>query len=168
MGDDRYRLSVLEGGEWHRHRHPEVYGQVEGGGIAAASSEPIRLMLSLLDALVPPVTLRLEILEPEGLTERDASWTTSPSVIREWLEANATWLEGDARLAVSVCDSEGQSARFDEHDLIWLEGDLGRFEPFLLAGGLLPGEVTIPYPHAHQYREEWTPLFDRMLARLAD
>jgi len=163
-----HRLSVFGEGEWRAHQHQSVYGAVEGEGVAAAPAEgPVALLASFLDALQPPVTLRLEVLEPMGLDNAEpVSWTAAPDRVREWLLANATWLEGDARLAVEISDSHGNSARFDEHDLIWLKGDLGIFEPFLLASGLIPGEIDLPFPHAHQYRQEWTPAFESMLARL--
>ncbi|MCC7435192.1 MAG: hypothetical protein IT363_10945 [Methanoregulaceae archaeon] len=163
-----YRLSVFDEGGWHPHRYPVIYGPVDGGAVAAAIDEhPVRLLAALLDALTPPVTLTLEVLEPMGLSQSEpVSWTAPPSILREWLESNGTWLEGDARLSVTLADGDGDKARFDEHDLIWLAGDLGRFEPFLLAAGLLPGEIEIPFPHGHQYREEWTPVFEQMLRRL--
>jgi hypothetical protein len=163
-----HRLSVFGEGEWRAHQHQSVYGAVEGEGVAAAPTEqPIALLSSLLDGMQPPVTLKLEVLEPMGLDNaQPVSWTAPASSIREWLMANATWLEGDARLAVEISDAEGNSARFDEHDLIWLRGDVGVFEPFLLAAGLIPGEIELPFPHAHQYRQEWTPAFESMLARL--
>lgn len=163
-----YRLSVFEDGDWRPHRYASTYGPVDQGALAAAAEEhPVQLLASLLDAFSPPITLHLEVLEPMGLPQaKPTHWTAPASVLREWLQSNATWLEGDARLAVTLTDVEGRSARFDEHDLIWLSGDLGAFEPFLLAAGLLPGEIEIPFPHGHQYREEWTPVFEQMLQRL--
>lgn len=163
-----HRLSVFVEGDWRPHQHAGVYGLVEGGAVAAAPAEhPIQLLASLLDALTPPLALRLEVLEPMGMSKPDpVRWEAPADRLREWLESNATWLEGDARLAVTLSDVDGNEARFDEHDLIWLTGDLGKFEPFLLAAGLLPGEIELPFPHAHQYRQEWTPVFDSMLARL--
>lgn len=159
---------MFEDGAWGPFRHADTYGLVEGDGLAAAPAEaPIQLLASLLDAMTPPVTLRLDVLDPMGLESSEpVAWTAPGDAIRTWLSSNATWLEGDARLAVSLADADGLSVRFDEHDLIWLSGDLGRFEPFLLAAGLLPGDINLPYPHAHQYREEWTPVFKQMMARL--
>lgn len=162
------RLSVFESGEWAAYHHADLYGPVDGEGLAAAPSQsPVALLSSLLDALTPPITLRIEVLDPMGLDPTTpVTWTAPAETLRSWLAANATWLEGDARLAVSLSDSGGQTARFDEHDLIWLEGDAARFEPFILGAGLLPGAIELPFPHAHQYRPEWTPAFQAMLKRL--
>lgn len=160
--EERYRLAVLDGGSWRPVAYEGVFGAEERWLAAAPTGSPIELLIALVDGLTPPYRLELEVLESEGLSAEEgdvfavgAAFDRTSLVA--WLTNHAEALESDARLAVLVHGARpGERIVYDEHNRLLLNGDPATFEGLLLANGLLPGDPSVPMPHAHHYRPELT------------
>jgi hypothetical protein len=159
--EERYRLAVLTDGRWQPHRYPDVFGR-DGKWLAAApSGSPLELLVTLLDAMVPPYRAELEVLDEDGLDlpaghVAAVGSELSREALVSWLRKNAELLESDARLAVIVHGAAGERAVYDEHNRLLLEGPVESFEQLLLTAGLAPGDPSVPMPHSHHYREDKT------------
>ncbi len=165
-----YRLAVFVDGEWIPHRYSDVFGLEHPYLVAAPLGSPLSLAVALLDALTPPYSLELEILEPEGLSAREGEVVAIGSYLSfdaasRWLRAHADLLEADARLAVVIQGSQGERIVYDEHNRLLLTGPILDFEGVLISQGLMPGEVAIPMPHAHRYLDSLTPQFANLINR---
>jgi hypothetical protein len=164
-----YRLSKFVDGAWSPHVYDDVFGLEGSYLVAAPSKEPLSLASALLEVMAPPYAIELEVLEPEGLDAKDGEVVSiargvDRGTAREWLLQNANLLESDARLALLIHGSAGERLVYDEHNRLLLTGSVMDYEGILLSEGLMPGDVSVPMPHAHQYRDELTPELARLLA----
>ena len=76
----------------------------------------------------------------------------------------ADFLEGDGRHQVWLA-SEDETCLlvFEQHDILYAYGDLDGYERLLRERGFRPGEVAIPVPHFHHYRDLFDPDEDAVL-----
>lgn len=160
---------MLEDGAWRPHVYPDVFGWEEPYLVAAPAEHPLRTACSLLDAMTPPFRVELEVLESRGVdVEEGANVLVGTEWSREdvvnYLTQHEHLLESDARLAVLIHGSSGERVVYDEHNRLLLTGSTTAFEAVLLSLGFVPGEVAVPMPHVHQYRDDLTPSLSAILA----
>lgn len=170
MEGSGYRLAVLRDGAWKPHGYDDVFGLDEPYLVAAPASSPLALAVALLDAVQPPYRLELEVLEPEGMDATDGEVISvggpmSRDELAQWAESHASLLESDARLAVIIHGFSGERIVYDEHNRLLLTGPIMDYEAILLSKGLIPGDIAVPMPHAHRYRDDLTPRLSELIDR---
>ncbi len=170
MEGSGYRLAVLEDGTWHPHAYADVFGLEPPYLVAAPVRSPLSLAVALTEAMSPPFRLELEVLEPEGLQAEDGEvieiqGSLSREDLAQWVDSRAPLLESDARLAVLIHGSNGERIVYDEHNRLLLTGPTLDFEAILLSQGLIPGDISVPMPHAHRYRDDLTPALSVLISR---
>ncbi len=168
MEERAYRLGVLRDGAWSPVDYQNTFGPGwESALVAAPASHPIDLVFRLMECGGPYFLIRFELLEPHGMSYPEGRFDYASPLSRDdiilGLKNKQAALETDARLVLDLRDDSGMRIRYDEHNQVLLDGPLAAFEQILLAEDFRPGNVDVPFPHAHHYRDELTPVFEEWL-----
>lgn len=112
----------------------------------------------LIGSTEPPYTLLYVLHTPRG--EGAAGRYVGPDLGRDELKSFIlrfrTYLQADARFDLWAYSAADESTVvWDRHNLLFAYGNLDVFANQLRALGFVEGDVTVPSPHQHHYREEF-------------
>ncbi len=133
----------------------------------APKDQQAALMLALAEQFPTPYTLGYALVEPTEGARMGSYVRREPMdlpALQGWMEEFGPFLEQDARHNFWIIGHGGESSLFyDQHDIIYLRGDLEHFRPLLKEWGLTEGPVELPYPHTHHSFPEWDEAMQRLL-----
>lgn len=162
------------GGGQSRFRHPHVWQREPAGNqeriVAGPDSGFVDLVLRLVECLKPPYAV-MYVLSVARKCEPGRYQLEQPvtlSEIKQMIEPFRAFLEGDARHHLWIYSAESAATVvYDLHDLIYAYGPLDCYIQVLTEAGLKEGKVELPYPHMHNYFDEFDADEERLISSFA-
>lgn len=158
-----YKLGRLEGGEWIEHSYPRVFehdatNSAEGCLVIGLPGKNAEIFERLVGVLTPPYLLLYVLHTPRG--EAEAGRYQSDPVSREqfasFILRFSDYLSSDARFDLWVHSrDDAATVVWDRHSRIFAYGLRTQLMSELEAMNFVPGQVDVPSPHEHNYREEF-------------
>jgi hypothetical protein len=154
------------------YRHSNAWKREPAGNterlVIGPQGDFIDLVMSLTACLQPPYAVLYVLSVPRGGSEpgRYQLWDRLDlDQLSAFVEPYRSYLEGDARhhLWIHSLDSAA-SIVYDKHDLIYAYGPLDCYLQTLTERGLTEGEVELPFPHYHNYFEEFDSMETQIIA----
>ncbi len=158
--------AFVEGAGWVEHQYTGVFERETGWLVVAPDRGHIDLLLNLAGSLAPPFTLQYVLLVPQS-REDGRYELTKPLAIHDLLELFARYrefFEEDGRHHLRVSAS-GVTLVYDQHNVLYLFGEIDRFADLLTSHGFTEGEVVLPSPHTHHYHEKYDVLVEDLMTR---
>jgi len=156
-----HKLHVPPPGDGPPWIHPSTFAIEHLAGssrITAGSPGNARVFERLTACLLEPYLLLYVLHTPRGEADagRYQSEPLSGAEFRALVARFGRYFAGDARFDLWVhSPADGSTIVWDRHDLIHAYGPLERFTLELERLGYIAGEVGVPVPHIHHYREEF-------------
>jgi hypothetical protein len=140
--------------------------------VVGPSSRRVELMRALAVSLEEPYWLLYVLVVSRTSHHEEARYQSSEPIgrgeLEDFLDEYSEYLEGDGRHHLWVASpSETSTVILDNHDVLYLYGELDTFKSVLREHGLKEGTVTIPVPHRHTYNSELDDWEDRIMAALS-
>lgn len=148
------------------YRHPNTWKREPAGNterlVIGPGSDFLDLVVRLAECIQPPYAVLYVLSVPRGGSEPGRYQLEERlefQPLKSFLEPYRGFLEGDARhhLWIHSVDSAA-TIIYDKHDLIYAYGPLDCYLQVLSDRGLVEGEVELPFPHYHNYFEEFDTL----------
>lgn len=152
------------------YSHPHTWRREPAGNgeriVAGPSGGFIDLTLQLVGCLEPPYSVMYVLAVPRrsepGRYQLDR--TLELDELRLMLEPYRAFFEGDARHHLWIYSHPSASTVvYDLHNLIYAYGPLNRYIEVLEQAGLREGDVELPFPHYHNYFEEFDADEERII-----
>lgn len=143
--------------------HPNVWKREPAGNterlVIGPRGDFLDLVLELTQCLEAPYAVLYVLSVPRGGSEPgryQLEERLEMPQLQSFLEPYRAYLEGDARhhLWIHSLDSSA-TIIYDKHDLIYAYGPIDCYLNVLSKRGLGEGEVELPFPHYHNYFEEF-------------
>lgn len=171
-----YRLGAfVDGRGWVEHRYGRVWERKasETGKpriVAAPDDRQIDLILDLARLLQPPLRILYVLLVPrdDGQDEGRFEMTRALdySELEAFLRRYRELFECDGRHHLWIASPDlDATIVYDQHNVLYLYGDLDAYASRLNDWGLREGQVEFPSPHSHHYHAELDDTVDEMLHR---
>lgn len=165
------KLGSLAGDEFVPHLYSNHWTIQQTTGparlIIGPRSDHIKLMLALSRVLAEPFGVLYVLLitrrghtparyqSPHPLARRD---------LEQFFQNFSYYFEGDGRHHIWLRSFPDDSTIvYDQHNVIYVYGELRQFEDILGKEGLQRGEVSFPSPHSHYYNDEFDNEEERIL-----
>jgi hypothetical protein len=160
-------MTALQDGSMQPYRPARLFSMDDDGRMVATIGDgAVAFLEQTVNLLNEPLNLLYVLIEDDqkaGIYEAfGVPKTQALEVLREFRD----FLEDDARHDFAVSDATGQGVMYDQHQRLMLAGDLATFEPLLTEERFFPGDVTLPWPHAHLFHPEFDTTLEKWLARL--
>jgi hypothetical protein len=167
-----HKMDYLSGTEWIEHSFPPQFTCAESSDgttriVAGVPHGDTEIFEHLVSALEPPYFLLYVLHTPRG--EGGAGRYQSPKLSLEQLRMFITrfrpFLSADARFDIwAHSPAENATVVWDRHNMLYAYGPLEKFSSLLRSLGFDAGELQVPDPHAHNYRQELDSYAKELLA----
>jgi len=155
------------------HNYPDVWATQKTSGpdrlVIAPASRHVYLLLKMSSLMSEPFSLLYVLVAsrgeaPEGRYE--SSQFLSREDVAAFLKRFGAFLESDGRHHFWIkSTAESELLVYDNHNLIYGYGCLGRFKEMLEREGLVEApNVVIPYPHSHFFHDEFDSEQEQLLS----
>jgi hypothetical protein len=169
-----HKLLYEVGGTYREHSFPahfreEIAGTVPRihAGLPAGGLEPFELLVSQIEA---PLLLLYVLHTPRGEASsgRYQSEEISHREFTLLVRRFAAFLCSDSRFDLWVhSPSEGATVVLDRHNQLFAYGPLERLSNALRGIGYEQGDITVDFPHIHQYMPEFDGDSKELLSTIA-
>lgn len=167
-----YKLGHIENSDWVEHVFPAVFHLPDRADevqriVAGVPAGDPTVFERLTCCLEEPYFLLYVLHTPrgEGAPGRYQSPALSRPQVRDFVARFSALLSGDARFDLwSYSLPEKSTIVWDRHNLLYAYGPLDRYVVELKALGFVHGEVIVPAPHSHEYRQELDTIATALLS----
>jgi hypothetical protein len=168
--------SLPDGRNEERYEYANNWAKEKTSGperlVIAPRGHCIGLLQKLAACLEEPFLLLYVLIVPrgEGKAGRyQSEFSYSAIQLDEFLTSYEEFFEQDARQNLWIRSTSGSGLLvYDRHNLIYAYGPLEQFIAILRSAGLLESDkVHMPFPHAHNYHEEFDSHAKRLLTEEA-
>ena len=163
----------LERGDHVPHDYGDVFFEQPCGDstrlVIGPSKDQVELVTELAAEIDGPWYLLYVLLVPRLGNREAGRYQSQPfethAELSAFLAAFRPFFEGDGRHHVWVGSVRNDGLLvYDQHNVIFAYGPVGRFRPVLEAHGFRESEFWFPAPHAHYFGPENDPEEERLMA----
>ena len=165
-----YKFGCHVDGKEAPYAYPNIWCRGETSGpdrlILAPSSNHVDLMRRLCLEMSEPFGLLYVLLVSRCGREPgryQAAKPFSAADLAGFLDGSEVYLEGDGRHHLWIMSLPDTSQLiYDNHDVIYVYGQLDQFAGIAMERGMAQKEVRFPVPHLHRYNGEFDSEEDRI------
>jgi hypothetical protein len=159
-------MTALQNGSMQPYRPARLFSVDEDGRMVASIGEgALNFLEKTVEFLPEPLNLLYVLIEDDRRAGIYELHGVAKSDVLNLLKEFTEFLEDDARHDFAISSATGDGVMYDQHQRLMFAGDLDRFEPLLSAEKFFPGDVTLPWPHAHLFHPEFDGTLEKWLAR---
>lgn len=154
-----YKLGSLQGEQWQAHNYQRCFTlqnleQSRSRLMATMGDDAVAIFEKVALKLTPPYGLLYVLHTPRGEGEEgryQSPWLKASELCR-LLHKYESYFKTDSRFDIWIhSPADAATLVWDRHNLLYGYGPLDLYTTALTEEGYLPGDVSLPDPHQHNY-----------------